>query len=407
MLLQNQTAARKTCALKLCLLALFFLVFVFAAPSRAASVTADEWEDSSSESGETATGKWVTKNGAVKYRLKNKTYAKNDFYKINGHWYHFNQQGELSTGWFQLDDGRYYANKNGKAGKLGRLASGWKTFNGKTFFFSQKDGKEKSGRMLTGWQTIGKNTYYFGNDGVMRTGWEKIGGKYFYFIPKGESGVKGKMATGWYTIKKQKYYFRTTGKKGVKGARYKSEWKTIKGKKYYFNKNGTVNTETLTQSQFIKTIGKLASKDMKKSRILASVTTAQAILESGYGTSSLAMEAHNLFGMKATLSGNTWKSAWDGKTFTKSTKEYLNGKWCTIDAPFRAYDTFAESLADHSAYLAYAKNGNRLRYKGVVGNKSYKKTIQIIKNGGYATDPQYVSKVCAIIKKYKLTKYDK
>ena len=39
--------------------------------------------------------------------------------------------------------------------------------------------------------------------------------------------------------------------------------------------------------------------------------------------------------------------------------------------------------------------------------RSYKKTIQIIKNGGYATDPLYVSKICNIIKRYKLTKYDK
>lgn len=163
----------------------------------------------------------------------------------------------------------------------------------------------------------------------------------------------------------------------------------------------------MTENQFIETIGKLAKADMKKSGILASVTTAQAILESGYGTSSLALEAHNLFGMKATLSGNTWKSPWDGKTFKKSTKEYLNGKWYTITDTFRSYSTYAQSLADHSAYLSYAKNGSKLRYKGVVGNKNYKKTIQIIKNGGYATDPQYVSKICSLIKKYKLTRFDK
>ena len=67
----------------------------------------------------------------------------------------------------------------------------------------------------------------------------------------------------------------------------------------------------------------------------------------------------------------------------------------------------AASIRDHSNYLRYAINGYNLRYSGVSGNKSYKKTIEIIKNGGYATDPEYVSKICNIIKRFNLTKYDK
>jgi flagellum-specific peptidoglycan hydrolase FlgJ len=137
------------------------------------------------------------------------------------------------------------------------------------------------------------------------------------------------------------------------------------------------------------------------------VTTAQAILESGYGTTTLGMEANNLFGMKAQLSANTWSSPWTGKVFIKSTQEYLDQQWYTVTDTFRAYESYAQSLADHSAYLAGAMNGTKLRYEGVVGNTSYKKTIRLIKNGGYATDPDYVTKICNIITRYNLTQYDK
>ena len=40
------------------------------------------------------------------------------------------------------------------------------------------------------------------------------------------------------------------------------------------------------------------------------------------------------------------------------------------------------------------------------GEKDYKKAVQIIKDGGYATAPDYVNKVCSIIEKYNLTAYD-
>lgn len=374
-----------------------FLAFtpIFSSPAKAA------------QTAQTSSGKWVTKGSKLKYRYKNKTYAKPGFQKIGKYWYHFDKNGYVTKGWFTVNKSRYYAAKTGGKGKIGRLYTGWHTLSGKTYYFSTKTAKGAHGKMLTGWQILNKNTYYFGSDGVARTGWRKIGGKYFYFLSAKEKGIKGKMVTGWRTINKKKYYFRPTGKKGEKGARFKSEWQTIKGENYYFNSNGSVNNNVMTESQFIETIGQLASQDMKKSRILASVTTAQAILESGYGTSSLAMEAHNLFGMKAILSGNTWQSPWRGGTFKKSTKEYLNNKWYTITDTFRSYRNFSESLADHSAYLSNAKNGTALRYKGVVGNKSYKKTIKLIKNGGYATDPKYVTKICNIIKKYNLTRFDK
>ena len=162
------------------------------------------------------------------------------------------------------------------------------------------------------------------------------------------------------------------------------------------------------QDQFITKVGAMAKADMAKSGICAAVTVAQAILESGWGKSELARNANNLFGMKKNLSGNTWKgSAWDGKSvYSKDTKEVYASGPATIRADFRAYKDWQSSVNDHSAYLAGAKNGSALRYKGLVGCTDYKKAAQIIKAGGYATAPDYVQKLCKLVEQYELTKYN-
>lgn len=79
---------------------------------------------------------------------------------------------------------------------------------------------------------------------------------------------------------------------------------------------------------------------MKKSGILASLSLAQFILESRYGKSELAQNANNIFGMKCSLSRNTWSgSAWDGRSkYTKKTQEQnTDGSHETITADFRKY----------------------------------------------------------------------
>ena len=165
----------------------------------------------------------------------------------------------------------------------------------------------------------------------------------------------------------------------------------------------------LTEADAIKKVGALFTADMKKSGILASVSLAQFILESGYGKSELAQNANNIFGMKCSLSGNTWSgSAWDGKSkYTKKTQEqHTDGSYETITADFRKYPCIEDSIADHSAYLLGTKNGSKLRYDGLKGCTDYKKAVQIIKDGGYATSLTYVEKLCSIIEKWNLAQYD-
>lgn len=165
----------------------------------------------------------------------------------------------------------------------------------------------------------------------------------------------------------------------------------------------------LSEADAIKKVGALFMADQKKSGILASVSLAQFILESGYGKSELAQNANNLFGMKCSLSGNTWGgSAWDGKSkYTKKTQEQnADGSVEMVTADFRKYPCIEDSIADHSAYLLGAMNGKKLRYDGLKGCTDYKKAVQIIKDGGYATSLTYVEKLISIIEKWKLTDYD-
>ena len=129
---------------------------------------------------------------------------------------------------------------------------------------------------------------------------------------------------------------------------------------------------TNEQKQFIETVGNAARKD---TRILPSLTIAQAILESGWGKSGLTKNANALFGIKA-------NSGWTGKVYSCRTQECYDGVNLTdITDTFRAYDSWADSIADHTAFLCGLQ-----RYSAVVGEKDYRKACQAIHAAGYAAE---------------------
>ena len=51
-------------------------------------------------------------------------------------------------------------------------------------------------------------------------------------------------------------------------------------------------------------------------------------------------------------------------------------------------------------------NGSKKRYEGIARMMDYKKVVQLIKDGGYATSSTYVEKLCSIIEKWNLTQHD-
>lgn len=183
------------------------------------------------------------------------------------------------------------------------------------------------------------------------------------------------------------------------------------GKQVYKNTTKPVNTQArdfqwLSEGNAAEKILELVHLN-DKSGILYSVTAAQMILESGYVKTELSKAANNCFGMKCTLSGNTWSSVWDGKSKVNiRTPEEYNGKLVYIYADFRKYPCIEDSIKDHSLYLLGAMNGINKRYEGLTKCKTYREAITLIKKGGYATDSGYVDKICNIIQRYGLDRYD-
>ena len=117
----------------------------------------------------------------------------------------------------------------------------------------------------------------------------------------------------------------------------------------------------------------------------------------------------DVLGMKTSLSWNSRSgSSWDGKSvYTKKTQEQNDdGSMVTITADFRKYSCVEDSITDHAAYLLGAMNGSKKRYEGLAGCTDYKKAVQLIKDGGYATSHTYVQNLCSIIERWNLTQYD-
>lgn len=151
-----------------------------------------------------------------------------------------------------------------------------------------------------------------------------------------------------------------------------------------------------TRQQFIDKLAPLAIEDMRKTGVPASLTIAQAILESADGNSTLAQQANNLFGMKGKGTAGSIRLP---------TKEYRNGEWITIHTDFRKYNNWAESVADHSNLFINGVSWNRNLYRGVIGVDGITAAREVAK-AGYATDPDYDKKVIKLITDHQLVKFD-
>lgn len=155
-----------------------------------------------------------------------------------------------------------------------------------------------------------------------------------------------------------------------------------------------------TAEEFIAKISDGAVKGWTTHRILPSLTIAQGMLESANGKSELAVHANAIFGIKA-HTDPSWTN-----TYSKATQEWSNGKLVTVQAAFKAYKNWDESISDRLTYLTTRKINGKFIYLPVIGESDYKLAAQKIFQAGYATDPQYPQKLINIIEKYNLTRFD-
>ncbi|MDT2746927.1 LysM peptidoglycan-binding domain-containing protein [Vagococcus fluvialis] len=154
------------------------------------------------------------------------------------------------------------------------------------------------------------------------------------------------------------------------------------------------------QAQFIENTAYHAQSVAGPNDLYASVMIAQAILESGYGSSSLSSPPnHNLFGIKG---------AYNGQSVTMQTWEHFNGQDVIINAKFRKYPSYRESFEDNARVLKTTSfsPGNYF-YSGAwkSNTNTYQDATRWL-TGRYATDPNYNVKLNNLIVTHNLTQYD-
>jgi LysM repeat protein len=150
------------------------------------------------------------------------------------------------------------------------------------------------------------------------------------------------------------------------------------------------------QRDFIMSIAPGARASQRKSGVPASVTLAQAILESDWGRSKLTREANNLFGIKA------MRGPGSAGIYEIDTWEVYGGQNVTVLAAFKAYTTLADSIADHGRWFH-----DNSRYHAALRVKDDPRAFAYAINAaGYATDPAYAPKLIGLMDKYDLYAYD-
>ncbi len=161
-----------------------------------------------------------------------------------------------------------------------------------------------------------------------------------------------------------------------------------------------VSAATDAQTAFLNKAAKQAVEAAKKYGTYPSVMIAQAIVESGWGQSALAVNANNLFGMKA--------SGWSGPTYSAKTREEgKDGQSYYITAAFRKYNSFEESFEDNGKKLRNGVTWQPLRYQGawLENANTYAEATKAL-TGTYATDSKYDVALDSRITSHNLNQYD-
>lgn len=148
---------------------------------------------------------------------------------------------------------------------------------------------------------------------------------------------------------------------------------------------------------FIAGVAPMAQQGQRMFGVPASVAIAQAILESGWGESTLSKYGQAYFGVKCSSTPSPYQ---DG-CINMSTWEVFNGVSVTVVAPFRTYSKVSDSFLDHGHFLR-----NNSRYAPAFQTNNADDFARAIHRAGYATDPSYAQKIINIINANNLRRFD-
>jgi Mannosyl-glycoprotein endo-beta-N-acetylglucosaminidase len=155
------------------------------------------------------------------------------------------------------------------------------------------------------------------------------------------------------------------------------------------------NTPTVLIGEYVSQYLDIASYESARIGIPVSIILGQGIMESECGTSKLARNANNHFGIK-------WKSEADGE-FVLQHDDDKDKYGRPISSKFVRYTSVKESFIRHSDFL---KNRERYQILFQYDRTDYKHWALGLSKCGYATDPNYATKLISIIEKYQLYNYD-
>ena len=151
----------------------------------------------------------------------------------------------------------------------------------------------------------------------------------------------------------------------------------------------------MNKKEFITAVAGYVDKYAPAYGILVhSSVIAQAILESGWGESTLAAKYHNYFGLKC---GTKWK---DGSVNLSTKEEYTPGTLTSIRDNFRTYSSMEEGVKGYFEFIQLS------RYQNLKGITDPRKYLETIREDGFATSSDYVKNCMALVEQYELKKYD-
>ena len=156
----------------------------------------------------------------------------------------------------------------------------------------------------------------------------------------------------------------------------------------------------MTATNFINDIVSVLKTLTIPKGIYPSMIIAQACLESGYGTSELARNANNFYGLNQY--GESFTSQY-GTYIINAPQEY-NGSLVYREEKFCVFDSMAEST---QCLFDWYNPNNRLKYAGLYSCTCVEDACRFIQQAGYATDSNYANKLISIINRYNLKEYDK
>jgi flagellar protein FlgJ len=148
---------------------------------------------------------------------------------------------------------------------------------------------------------------------------------------------------------------------------------------------------TMPPSAFLGMLAAAAQDCQRRTGIPASLTLAQAALESSWGSRA---PGNNLFGIKA-------DAGWKGATVDVPTHEVAQGQSIAITAKFRRYSSWLDSMVDHAQFLLANP-----RYAACRKETTGAGWARAVAAAGYATDPEYAQKLLDIMRARNLAFYD-